>query len=72
MKNFVHPYKPFFVLYAKKRNRFNLMRFILGEYKFGWFEKNKQPIKYKNATELITATIDLDAEDIKIVPKAFN
>ena len=63
------PYKPFFTLYAKKRNWFNLMRFIFGEYKFKWFEKDKQPIKYKNAFELAADSIDLDTKDINLTPQ---
>jgi len=59
-------YKPFFTIYAKKRNIFNPFRFILGEYKFNYFEKNKQPKSYINAFELFTDYINLDVKDITI------
>ena len=61
------PYKPFFTMYAKKRSRFNPLRFIFGWHKFNWFEKDKQPTGYKNAFELFTDSIDLDAKDITLI-----
>ena len=58
------PYKPFSTIYAKKRHWLNLFKYILGEYKFGWFEKDKEPSGYKNAFELYADSLDLDTKDI--------
>ena len=66
------PYKPFFTIYAKKRHWLNPFKYIFGEYKFRWFEKYKQPIKYKNAFELVANSIDLDVKDIHITPLPSN
>ena len=60
------PYKPFFTLYGKKRHWLNLLRYIFGEYKFRWFDENKQPPKYKNAFEIFISLIDLDVKDVKL------
>lgn len=61
------PYKPFFTLYAKQRHWLNPFKYILGEYKFRWFEKDKQPRKYKNAFELYIETLDLGIKDIRLI-----
>lgn len=45
-------YKPFYTIYAKHRCWFNPLRYVLGEFKFKWFEKNKQPQKYKNVFDI--------------------
>lgn len=60
-------YKPFFTIYVKKRYWLNPFKYILGEYKFKWFEEGKHPIKYKNAFELVTDSINLDTKDIKFI-----
>ena len=63
---FSRPYKPFFTMYAKKRHWLNPLRYIFGEYKFMWFEQDKQPPKYKNVFRLYTDSLDLDVKDIKL------
>jgi len=52
------PYKPFFTIYAKKRHWLNPFKYIFGEYKFRWFEKDKQPSKYKSAFEIVADSIN--------------
>lgn len=61
------PYKPFFTLYIKKRHWLNPFKYILGEYKFRWFEKDKQPKKYKNAFDCFYSSLDLNTSDIKLM-----
>lgn len=63
------PYKPFFTLYVKQRHWLNPLKYILGKYKFKWFEEGKQPSKYKNAFQMVADSIDLDVKDIKFVSK---
>jgi hypothetical protein len=60
------PYKPFFTIYAKKRHWLNPFKYIFGEYKYKWFEKDKQPRKYINAFEIGSDLINLDVKDILI------
>ena len=59
-------YKPFFTIYCKQRHWLNPLKYFLGEYKFNFFEKDKQPPKYENALEALTKSIKLDTKDIKI------
>lgn len=61
------PHKPFFTLYAKQRHWLNPLRYILGEYKFNWFEENKQPIEYKNVFELMADSVVLDTKDVTFI-----
>ena len=61
-------YEPFFTIYAKQRHWLNPLKYILGEYKFRWFEKDKHPNGYKNAFALCTDLLDLDVKDIILTP----
>jgi hypothetical protein len=59
--------KPFYTIYMKERNKLNPIRWILGKFKFNWYEKGRQPQGYKNAFDVVFNDIDLNANDIKIV-----
>ena len=63
------PYKPFFTVYVKKRHSLNPLKYIFGDYKIRWFEKDRQPNGYKNAFELFTESINLDVKDITFIKK---
>lgn len=57
--------KPFYTVYAKHRHWLNPLIYVLGEYKFKWFEKDKQPQKYKNVFHIF-ATSNLKVKDVII------
>ncbi|MFA5542950.1 MAG: hypothetical protein WDA47_04190 [Bacilli bacterium] len=56
-------YKPFFTIYTKRRSWFNPLKYIFGEFKFKWFEINKQPNGYENAFEFYANSIKFDSKD---------
>lgn len=55
--------KTLFTLYFKERHVLNPFKYIFGKYKFTYFEKDKQPKKYKSIIELWSQSIDLDIKE---------